>query len=69
MSQREMYEQVNALVGTIALALDIEATEAARAVEAGDLVVVAMDEDERGRFLIVTYGDKVARIYQGAILR
>ena len=69
MSQREMYEEVNALVGTIALGLEIEAAEAARALESGELVVVAMDQDERGRFLVVTYGEKAVRIYQGAILR
>ncbi|MDR3441175.1 hypothetical protein [Telmatospirillum sp.] len=67
MDQREMYGELNALLGAIAKALDIEAEQAARAVEQGD-IAVEMREDERGeRFLSVLYQGRSAKVYQGAI--
>jgi ribosomal protein L9 len=64
---REMYNEINALVGSIAKALEMEDKLVAQELESG-AIVIAMDEDENGhRFLAVTRGDRTARVYQGAI--
>lgn len=67
MDQREMYAEVNALLGAIAKAFDITPEQAARAVEAGE-ITMGMAEDERGeRYLDAAYAGRKARLYQGAI--
>jgi len=65
--QRELYQEMNELLGAIAKALDIEPEAAARALEQGG-IGVDMREDERGqRYLSVTYGARTVKVYQGAI--
>ncbi len=67
MDEREMYAEMNALLGTLAKAFDLEPEQAARAVEAGE-IAIAMQEDARGeRFLAAEYRGRSAQIYQGAI--
>lgn len=67
MESREMYAEVNALVGAMAKALDIAGEEVARAIEAGE-IAVDMEVDERGeRFIAVSYKGQSVRIYEGAI--
>ncbi len=57
MNEREMYGELNALLGAIGKALDIEAELAARAIEQGE-IVIEMSEDDRGeRFLWCAIGD------------
>ncbi|WP_146002752.1 hypothetical protein [Telmatospirillum siberiense] len=69
MDEREMYAEMNALLGSIAKAFDLEPQEAARAVEAGE-VGIEMREDFRGeRYLAAQYRGRSAQIYQGAIKR
>lgn len=64
---REMYEEINALVGSIAKALDLEAETVAGDLEAGR-ISISMDSDENGNpYLNVVRGDRTARIYKGAI--
>ena len=65
--QREMYEEVNALLGAIATALEISGEEAARAIEANELAM-SLDVDERGeRYIATEYAGKSVRVYHGAI--
>ena len=67
MDGREMYAEVNALMGAIGKAFALDAEQTARAVEAGE-ITMDLGADERGeRFVGVTYGDKAIRLYQGAI--
>jgi hypothetical protein len=67
MDQKEMYAEMNALLGAIAKALEIEAEVAARALEAGE-IAIEMGEDQRGeRYLDVRYGGRSVKVYQGAI--
>jgi hypothetical protein len=67
MDEREMYAEMNALLAAIAKAFGIEAEQAARAVEAGE-VVIDMQEDPLGeRYLAARYQGRSAKIYQGAI--
>lgn len=64
---REHYEEINALVGAIAKALDIPDKEVAQEIESG-AITLALDEDDNGnRFIKVQRGDKVAQVFQGAI--
>lgn len=68
MSEREMYDEVVAMVGAIAKALDLGEAEAAKAVEDGR-VSVELGSDDRGqRFVRVALDGRAARIYPGAIL-
>jgi hypothetical protein len=68
MDEREMFDEINALVGAVAKALDISAIEVATAIEQGRMAM-EMDSDAHGNFLTVTCDDKTAKIYQGAIFR
>ena len=65
--QREMYEELNALVGSIAKALEISEEETVKALEANQ-IAIGMETDEEGRnYVGIAFRDKSARIYQGAI--
>lgn len=67
--QREMYEEINALVGAAAKALGTSEMEVITAIEQGRLgMEMSVDEDGRN-FVLVTCEDKTARIYNGAIFR
>ncbi|HIJ37665.1 MAG TPA: hypothetical protein HPP80_02100 [Rhodospirillaceae bacterium] len=67
MNEREMYDEINALLGAVGKALDLSAEAAAKAIESG-LITMEMREDARGqRFVGVTYQGKTAEIFQGAI--
>jgi hypothetical protein len=67
MDEREMYAEMNALLGAIGKAFELAPEQAARAVEAGE-IVIEMQEDARGeRFLAAQYQGRSAQIYQGAI--
>lgn len=62
-----MYAELNALLGALAKAFDLEPEQVARAVEAGE-IAIDMQEDARGeRFLAAQYQGRSAQIYQGAI--
>lgn len=64
---REMFEEVNALVGAIAKAFSLSDEDTVKAIEAGSVSIV-MAEDEQGqRFLNVTHAGRSAQIYPGAI--
>lgn len=64
---REMFEEVNALLVAVAKALELEPEDAVRAIEAGD-IAMAMEVDEDGRhFIEVGYLGKISRVYPGAI--
>lgn len=68
MENREMYDEINALVGAVAKALDISEIEVITAIEQGRLTM-EMAQDEGGNYVAVTCDGRAARIYQGAIFR
>lgn len=68
MEDREMYDEINALIGAVAKALDVSEIEVVTAIEQGRLGM-EMKADEQGNFVEITCDDKTARIYQGAIFR
>ncbi len=69
MENREMFDEINALVGSVAKALDMAETDVIGAIEQGDLGL-SMVTDEQGRNCIeVSHDGRTVRIYQGAIFR
>ncbi len=67
MNDREMYAELNALLGAIGKALDLTSEQTVKAVEA-DEIAMEMKVDERGeRFITVSFQGRSAQIYQGAI--
>ncbi|MBF0305829.1 MAG: hypothetical protein HQL41_09310 [Alphaproteobacteria bacterium] len=63
-----MRDEMEALVASIAKALEMPDADAAKAIEDGR-VALEMLSDENGRnYVRVTHQGKSARIYQGAIL-
>ncbi len=69
MENREMFDEINALIGSVAKAMEMGEGEVISAIEQGDLGM-AMITDEQGRNCIeVTHDGRTARIYQGAIFR
>ncbi|MDO8608457.1 MAG: hypothetical protein Q7R40_18145 [Phaeospirillum sp.] len=69
MENREMFDEINALVGAVAKAMEISEGEVIAAIEQGRLGM-EMIADEQGRNCIeVTSDGRTARVYQGAIFR
>jgi hypothetical protein len=67
MTQREMFSEIGALIGTIAQAFSITEAEAIAAVEENRLAM-EFGRDENGNpFVAATFDGRMARIYQGAI--
>jgi hypothetical protein len=64
---REMYSEINALVGAIAKAFEIEAEAVVRAIETGQ-IGMAMETDANGQpYVAASYQGKAVKVYQGAI--
>jgi hypothetical protein len=69
METREMYQEINALVGAVAKALEISEIEVITAIEQSRLTMeMAVDEEGRN-YVAVACDGRAARIYQGAIFR
>lgn len=69
MENREMYSEINALVGAVAKALNTSEMEVITAIEQGRLGMEMHNDDEGRNFVQVTFDDRVVRVYQGAIFR
>jgi hypothetical protein len=64
---REMFEEVNALLAAVAKALDLNAEDCVRAIEAQE-IAMALEVDDKGQnFVEAQYQGKTVRVYQGAI--
>lgn len=69
MENREMFDEINALVGAVAKALDTSEMDVITAIEQGRLAM-ELATDEQGRnYISVACDEKTVRIYQGAIYR
>ncbi len=67
MEQREMYNEIATLVGSIAKALSLSETETVAGIEAGDIVISLNQDDDGEKFVRIEYEGKKARLYKGAI--
>lgn len=67
MSEPEMFDQINALVGAIGKAFDMTVDDTVKAIEAGQ-VSLSMKTDAGGQnYVEVDYRGRTAQIFHGAI--
>jgi hypothetical protein len=64
---REMYGEIAALVGSLAKALGLTEAATITALERGEIAMDFARDTNGNPFVTATYGDKTARVYQGAI--
>jgi hypothetical protein len=69
MDEREMYDEINALIGAVAKALDISEIEVVTAIEQGRLAMELKTDDKGLNFVDVACDGRSAQIYHGAIFR
>jgi hypothetical protein len=69
MDERQMYSEINALVGAVAKALSVSEIEAITAIEQGRLGMEMLTDADGRNYIQATCDGKTARIYQGAIFR
>jgi hypothetical protein len=69
MENREMFEEIAALIGSIAKAFDISDTDVVAAIEQGGLGMEMITDAEGRNCVEATHNGRVARIYPGAIYR
>ena len=67
---REMFEEINALIGAVAKALDITEPQVVEAIESGGLTMdLRTDDDDGSHYLRVEHDGKTADIRQGVFLK
>jgi hypothetical protein len=69
MDDREMHDEISALIGTVAKALDIGDVEVITALEEGRLGLEMKTDESGHNYVEATCDDKSARIYPDAIFR
>lgn len=69
MENREMFDEINALVGAIAKAFDTSEIDVVTAIEQGRLGMEMLADEDGRNYIAATLDERVARIYQGAIFR
>lgn len=69
MEDREMYSEINALIGAVAKALDVSEADTITAIEQGRLTMEMLTDERGANYLAVACDGKQARVYQGAVYR
>jgi hypothetical protein len=69
MEEREMYDEINALIGSVAKALDISEMEVVTAIEQGRLAMELLTDEKNQNYVQVTCDGRSALVYPGAIFR
>jgi ABC-type nickel/cobalt efflux system permease component RcnA len=69
MDEREMYEQITALVGAVGAALDMVGNEVVVAIEEGRLGMETLTDAEGGHFIRATCDGRQADITMADIMR
>jgi hypothetical protein len=64
-----MYSEINALIGTVAKALDTSEMEVITAIEQGRLAMQMLTDEDGRNYIAIDFDDRSVRIYQGAIFR
>ncbi|MEQ8508115.1 MAG: hypothetical protein RIF37_17540 [Rhodospirillaceae bacterium] len=66
-ANREMFEEIAALMGGISRAFELDEGQAISAVESGE-IQMSFETDSNGKpYVLATHGEKTARLYSGAI--
>lgn len=66
---RQSYDEISALVASVAKALDMDDADVVFAIEQGQLGMEMCTDAEGQNYLLVSHEDRIAHIYQGAIFR
>ncbi|NKB43603.1 MAG: hypothetical protein GKS03_04920 [Alphaproteobacteria bacterium] len=66
-NQREMFDEIAALMGGIAKAFDLDESQTITAVEKGTIEMKFETDANGNPFVLATYGEKSARLYAGAV--
>ncbi|MDA8232697.1 MAG: hypothetical protein M0006_15300 [Magnetospirillum sp.] len=69
MTEREMFQEINALIGAVAKALGVSEIEVVTAIEQGRLSMELLTDAEGRHYIQTSCEGKSARIYDGAIFR
>ena len=69
MENREMFDEINALIGSVAKAMEMGEGEVIAAIEQGDLGMAMITDDQGRNCIEVSHDGRTARIYPGAIFR
>lgn len=69
MENREMYDEINALIGAAAKALDTSEADVVTGIEQGRLAMEMLVDEKGQNYLAVSCDGKEARVYPGAIFR
>ncbi|MBC7906151.1 MAG: hypothetical protein H7Y60_05305 [Rhodospirillaceae bacterium] len=69
MESREMFDEINALVGAVAKALNTSEMDVITAIEEGRLAMELLTDEEGRNFIAVDHEGKAVRVYPGAIYR
>lgn len=69
MENREMFDEINALIASVAKAFDISEIEVVTAIEQGRLGMELTVDSEGRNCVEASHDGRTARIYQGAIFR
>ncbi len=65
--EREMFDEIAALMGGIAKAFELDESQTITALEEGVIEMVFETDANGNPFVLATYGEKTARLYAGAI--
>lgn len=69
MENREMFDEINALVGAVAKALDTSEMDVISAIEDGRLAMEMLSDEHGGNYIAVDFDGRAVRVYPGAIFR
>lgn len=69
MENREMFDEINALIGAVAKAFDTSEADVVTAIEQGRLGMEMLADQDGRNYIAATLDERTARIYQGAIFR
>ena len=69
MDEREMFDEINALIGAVAAALEIGEMEVVTAIEEGRLGLEMLTDEEGRNYIDAKCDGKNVRVYPGAIFR
>lgn len=66
---RQSYDEISALVASVAKALDMNDADVVFAIEQGQLGMEMCTDAEGKNYLLVTHENRIAHVYPGAVFR
>ena len=66
---RQSYDEISALVASVAKALDMDDSDVIFAIEQGQLGMEMCTDAEKQNYILVRYDGRIAHVYPGAVFR